>query len=206
MWVWTSWLNPRAHPSVLLKICQETSASMAAWCWSCDQAMGLSRRLLPDCWFCSIKCTEDLTHTSVDHWRGRSCRVLLEVAIPVARSLNAGFLGVAGFSLFRLTAFLQKYVPGARLVEDNSMEVCFQLPESAAKQGHMTRLFAELEKVHGALGISSYGISDTSLEEVSFFLSAFCWGRGGGGDSVCVEIGGKDSCNFVCVYSSCTNM
>nr|KAG5700800.1 hypothetical protein BaRGS_035003 [Batillaria attramentaria] len=72
----------------------------------------------------------------------------------------------AGFSLFRLSAFLQKFVPEAQLVEDNSMEVCFQMPESAADSGQLTALFAELEKVHDVLGISSYGISDTSLEEV----------------------------------------
>lgn len=73
-----------------------------------------------------------------------------------------------GFSLFRLKAFIEKYVPGAKLVEDNSMEVCFQLPETAARSGEMTALFAELEKVYSLLGISSYGISDTSLEEVIY--------------------------------------
>ncbi|KAK7488493.1 hypothetical protein BaRGS_00020278 [Batillaria attramentaria] len=73
---------------------------------------------------------------------------------------------IPGFSLFRLSAFLQKFVPEAQLVEDNSMEVCFQMPESAADSGQLTALFAELEKVHDVLGISSYGISDTSLEEV----------------------------------------
>ena len=68
--------------------------------------------------------------------------------------------------MFRLKAFIEKFVPEARLVEDNSMEVCFQLPEKAAKSGQMTAMFAELEKVHDILGISSYGVSDTSLEEV----------------------------------------
>ncbi|KAK7490495.1 hypothetical protein BaRGS_00018281 [Batillaria attramentaria] len=73
---------------------------------------------------------------------------------------------IPGFSLARLTAFLKKFVPEAQLVEDNSMEVCFQMPESAADSGQLTALFAELEKVHDVMGVSSYGISDTSLEEV----------------------------------------
>lgn len=50
------------------------------------------------------------------------------------------------------------------------MEVCFQVPETAAKSGQLTALFAELEKVHDVMGVSSYGISDTSLEEVRTLL------------------------------------
>ncbi|XP_076463176.1 phospholipid-transporting ATPase ABCA1-like isoform X2 [Babylonia areolata] len=73
---------------------------------------------------------------------------------------------IPGFSLFRLRAFVEKYVPTAQMVEDNSMEVCFQLPDSAARSGQLTAMLGELEKVHRALGISNYGISDTSLEEV----------------------------------------
>ena len=43
LWVQTSWPNPRTRPSVLPKICRETSANMAATCWSGDQAVGLGR-------------------------------------------------------------------------------------------------------------------------------------------------------------------
>ena len=73
--------------------------------------------------------------------------------------------------MFRLKEFIEKFVPEAQLVEDNSMEVCFQMPEAAAKSGQMTAMFAELEQVHDMLGISSYGVSDTSLEEVRFHVS-----------------------------------
>ena len=71
LWVRTSWPNPRPRPSVLPKICRETSANMAAKCWSGDQAVGLDRRPLPDGWFCGISRTEDLTCTAVDCWRRR---------------------------------------------------------------------------------------------------------------------------------------
>ena len=71
LWVRTSWPNPRLCPSVLPKICRETSSNMAAGCWSGDQAVGLGRRPLPDSWFCGINQTEDLTCTAVDRWRRR---------------------------------------------------------------------------------------------------------------------------------------
>ena len=45
-------------------------------------------------------------------------------------------------------------------------EMCFQLPDEAAKQGDFQKLFLHLERSHKELGISSFGISDTSLEEV----------------------------------------
>ena len=70
LWVQTSW--PR--PSVLPKICRQTSANMAAGCWSGDQAVGLGRRPLSDGWFCGINQTEDLTCTAVDRWRRRRRR------------------------------------------------------------------------------------------------------------------------------------
>ena len=66
VWVRTSWPNPRPRPSVVPKVCQETSANMATGCWSDDQAVGLGRRPLPDGWFCGINWTEDLTCTAVD--------------------------------------------------------------------------------------------------------------------------------------------
>lgn len=74
-----------------------------------------------------------------------------------------------GFNLSRLIVFIQRFVPGAVLVEDNSMEVCFRLPEGEDHARKFQELFAALELSHHVLGISSYGISDTSLEEVTFF-------------------------------------
>ncbi|XP_059140192.1 phospholipid-transporting ATPase ABCA1-like [Physella acuta] len=73
---------------------------------------------------------------------------------------------VPGFNLPRLIVYVQRFVPGAVLVEDNSMEVCFRLPEGEDHARKFQELFAALELSHQELGISSYGISDTSLEEV----------------------------------------
>ncbi|KAM9265335.1 phospholipid-transporting ATPase ABCA7 [Morus bassanus] len=66
----------------------------------------------------------------------------------------------------QLSALIQKLVPGSRLVEDIGHEVLFVLPYSGAKDGAFGELFRELDARLGELGISSYGISDTTLEEI----------------------------------------
>ncbi|KAM6294790.1 LOW QUALITY PROTEIN: phospholipid-transporting ATPase ABCA7 [Aegotheles albertisi] len=66
----------------------------------------------------------------------------------------------------QLSALIRKLVPGSRLVEDVGHEVLFTLPYSGAKDGTFGDLFHELDARLGELGISSYGISDTTLEEI----------------------------------------
>ena len=46
------------------------------------------------------------------------------------------------------------------------MEVCFRLPEDNEHAQKFQQLFAALEFSYRDMGISSYGISDTNLEEV----------------------------------------
>uniref|UniRef100_A0A8C4Y7T3 ABC transporter domain-containing protein n=1 Tax=Gopherus evgoodei TaxID=1825980 RepID=A0A8C4Y7T3_9SAUR len=65
-----------------------------------------------------------------------------------------------------LSALIQKLVPGSRLVEDIGHEVLYVLPYGGAKDGAFGELFRELDSRLGELGVSSYGISDTTLEEV----------------------------------------
>ncbi|XP_068775738.1 phospholipid-transporting ATPase ABCA7 isoform X2 [Struthio camelus] len=66
----------------------------------------------------------------------------------------------------QLSALIQKLVPGSRLVEDIGQELLFVLPYSGAEDGAFGDLFRELDAHLGELGISSYGISDTTLEEI----------------------------------------
>ncbi|XP_035203975.1 phospholipid-transporting ATPase ABCA7 isoform X2 [Oxyura jamaicensis] len=66
----------------------------------------------------------------------------------------------------QLSALIQKLVLGSRLVEDIGHEVLFVLPYSGAKDGAFGELFQELDAHLGELGISGYGISDTTLEEI----------------------------------------
>ncbi|KAL8177780.1 UNVERIFIED_CONTAM: hypothetical protein K2H54_019083, partial [Gekko kuhli] len=72
----------------------------------------------------------------------------------------------SAFDVTQLTTLIQKLVPGSRLVEDIGQEVLYVLPYSGAKEGAFGDLFQELDSRLGELGISSYGISDTSLEEI----------------------------------------
>lgn len=86
-----------------------------------------------------------------------------------------------------------KHVSEARLVEDLGHELTYVLPYQSAKDGAFVELFHELDDRLTDLGISSYGISDTTLEEVrsSCELQNFnLWGGRGGG---CVLLNMFDS-------------
>lgn len=65
-----------------------------------------------------------------------------------------------------VSALILRHVPDARLVEDLGHELTYVLPYSAAKDGAFVELFKDLDTKLSDLGISSYGVSDTTLEEV----------------------------------------
>ncbi|XP_027982024.1 ATP-binding cassette sub-family A member 7 isoform X2 [Eumetopias jubatus] len=65
-----------------------------------------------------------------------------------------------------LLSLVQQLVPGARLVEGLPRELVLVLPYGGAADGSFARLFRELDQRLGELGLASYGISDTSLEEI----------------------------------------
>ncbi|XP_033117050.1 phospholipid-transporting ATPase ABCA1-like isoform X2 [Anneissia japonica] len=68
-----------------------------------------------------------------------------------------------------LTKFIQRHIPDAKVNETFGTEVSYILPTLAAKGGAFEALFKDLENNLDLLHINSYGISDTTLEEV--FLS-----------------------------------
>lgn len=65
-----------------------------------------------------------------------------------------------------VSSLILSHVPAARLVEDLGHELTYILPYTAAKDGAFVELFKDLDKKLPDLGISSYGVSDTTLEEV----------------------------------------
>lgn len=71
-----------------------------------------------------------------------------------------------GFDEGRLTAFIKECLPDAVLMENIGSEICYQLPEEGARSGMFEKLFNDLNDNLSLLKISSYGISDTTLEEV----------------------------------------
>ena len=66
-----------------------------------------------------------------------------------------------------ISSLIQKHVAEARLVEDIGHELTYVLPYEAAKEGAFVELFHEIDDRLSDLGISSYGISETTLEEVN---------------------------------------
>lgn len=65
-----------------------------------------------------------------------------------------------------ISGLILKHVPNARMVEDLGHEITYVLPYESAKDGAFVDLFHDLDDHLADLGISSYGVSDTTLEEV----------------------------------------
>ncbi|NXX85150.1 ABCA1 protein, partial [Urocolius indicus] len=65
-----------------------------------------------------------------------------------------------------ISNLITKHVSEARLVEDIGHELTYVLPYKAAKEGAFVELFHEIDDRLSDLGISSYGISETTLEEI----------------------------------------
>uniref|UniRef100_A0A6I8NQH5 ATP binding cassette subfamily A member 7 n=1 Tax=Ornithorhynchus anatinus TaxID=9258 RepID=A0A6I8NQH5_ORNAN len=66
----------------------------------------------------------------------------------------------------QLLALVQRLVPGAQLVEELGHELVLVLPYAGARDGAFGRLFQELDGRLAELGVSGYGVSDTTLEEI----------------------------------------
>uniref|UniRef100_A0A671VJX8 P-type phospholipid transporter n=1 Tax=Sparus aurata TaxID=8175 RepID=A0A671VJX8_SPAAU len=58
------------------------------------------------------------------------------------------------------------HIPGARLVEESGREAVLNLPQAAAKDSSLAVFLTDLDQRLPELGISSYGLSDSTLEEV----------------------------------------
>uniref|UniRef100_A0A672JQR7 P-type phospholipid transporter n=1 Tax=Salarias fasciatus TaxID=181472 RepID=A0A672JQR7_SALFA len=65
-----------------------------------------------------------------------------------------------------LMSMAQHYMPGAKLVEESRREAMINLPQTAAKDSSLAVFLSELDQKLGELGVSSYGLSDSTLEEI----------------------------------------
>ncbi|KAM7409632.1 hypothetical protein PAMA_001224 [Pampus argenteus] len=68
--------------------------------------------------------------------------------------------------LAALLSLAQHHIPGARLVEELGREVVMNLPQTAAKDSSLAIFLSELDQKLSELGIRSYGLSDSTLEEI----------------------------------------
>uniref|UniRef100_A0A4W3HJS1 ATP-binding cassette, sub-family A (ABC1), member 4a n=1 Tax=Callorhinchus milii TaxID=7868 RepID=A0A4W3HJS1_CALMI len=66
-----------------------------------------------------------------------------------------------------LTALIHHHIPEAKLVENVGQELYYVLPSKDFKHRAYASLFREIEETLQDLGLSSFGVSDTSLEEIS---------------------------------------
>ena len=64
----------------------------------------------------------------------------------------------------RITQLVQSYVPQAKLETNVGAELSYILPHESSDK--FEALFTDLEEHKGMLGISSYGASVTTMEEV----------------------------------------
>ncbi|XP_062377373.1 retinal-specific phospholipid-transporting ATPase ABCA4a [Sardina pilchardus] len=65
-----------------------------------------------------------------------------------------------------ITALVHHHVPEARLIEEIGQELTYLLPHRGFKHRAYASLFRELEETLSDMGLSSFGVSDTSLEEI----------------------------------------
>uniref|UniRef100_A0AAX7W0Y8 ABC transporter domain-containing protein n=1 Tax=Astatotilapia calliptera TaxID=8154 RepID=A0AAX7W0Y8_ASTCA len=69
-------------------------------------------------------------------------------------------------NFYSITSLIHHHVPEARLIEMIGQELTYLLPSKGFKHRAYASLFRELEETLADMGLSSFGISDTSLEEV----------------------------------------
>lgn len=66
----------------------------------------------------------------------------------------------------QVTSFIRSHVPAAKLEQNTQQELTFVLPDNSVKRGGFEIFFRELEQKKSELGIDSFGLTDTALEEV----------------------------------------
>ncbi|KAM6920758.1 retinal-specific phospholipid-transporting ATPase ABCA4-like [Lycodopsis pacificus] len=71
-----------------------------------------------------------------------------------------------------ITSLIHHHVPEAKLIEMIGQELTYLLPNKGFKHRAYASLFRELEETLGDMGLSSFGISDTSLEEIFIKVTA----------------------------------
>ncbi|XP_034470227.1 retinal-specific phospholipid-transporting ATPase ABCA4-like isoform X1 [Hippoglossus hippoglossus] len=71
-----------------------------------------------------------------------------------------------------ITGLIHHHVPEAKLIEMIGQELTYLLPNKGFKHRAYASLFRELEETLNDMGLSSFGISDTSLEEIFIKVTA----------------------------------
>ncbi|KAI5088415.1 ATP-binding cassette sub-family A member 2 isoform X1, partial [Silurus meridionalis] len=70
-----------------------------------------------------------------------------------------------------VTQFIRQYVASCLLMSDSNTELSYILPSEAVRKGCFERLFQALEQSLDSLALTSFGVMDTTLEEVFLKVS-----------------------------------
>lgn len=78
----------------------------------------------------------------------------------------------------RIASVVKEHISNGKMVQDVGSDVVFCLPEfdeeGARQRDKFPALFDELDAKMDALGLDSYGVSDTTLEEVVIDVWSYC--------------------------------
>ena len=74
---------------------------------------------------------------------------------------------------------VQGFCPDANLYEDTSTEITFTLPFASRANNMFTKLFRFLDQTGASLGITTYGIKDTTLEQIFLRVTGSAGGVNG---------------------------
>lgn len=80
-----------------------------------------------------------------------------------------GFKGSRNDAAHNILVFLNGVVPETSLIRQSARELTFRFPRGAENQ--FPEVFNRLDEEYAKLGIGSYGISDTTLEEIFLLLA-----------------------------------
>ena len=69
-----------------------------------------------------------------------------------------------------ITAYIKGFIPSAQLICETQHEFSYILPKKNSQKGALKKLFASLEANKESLACQSFGLTDTTLEEVGLFV------------------------------------
>ncbi|XP_068603937.1 retinal-specific phospholipid-transporting ATPase ABCA4-like [Brachionichthys hirsutus] len=130
-------------------------------CFGAGFYLTLVRRMRHDAPKVSCDCTEDC---SCKCSKCSKFQVSPEESQTTGRQMD-GNMG-------RITTLVHHHVPQARLIEAIGQELTFLLPSRGFQPRAYASLFRELEETLVDIGLSSFGVSDTSLEEIFLKVTA----------------------------------
>ncbi|TMS09014.1 Retinal-specific ATP-binding cassette transporter [Larimichthys crocea] len=130
-------------------------------CFGAGFYLTLVRRMKDDTPKVSCDCTEDC---SCECSKCSKFKVDQEESQATDRQMDG--------NMDRITALVHHHVPQACLIEAIGQELTYLLPNRNFQPRAYASLFRELEETLVDIGLSSFGVSDTSLEEIFLKVTA----------------------------------